>query len=596
MYKVILLFFIPLSSLASRLDPVIVSSRTNTQSSNITSSHEVIDSKKVDNENLSVAIETLKNSPGVYVAQNGGPGGQASIFIRGSEVRHVLVLIDGIKVNDPSNPNKTFNAANLSTLDIEKIEIIKGAQSVLYGADAIGGVINIITKKGQPRQTINTELGFQNQIGGSLNIVKDNSVTYFNGYYAESEGISTNKDGDERDGYTKQGFTLNHSHSFETLDVKWMVKILQDNVEDDRFDNSNNFLDDPEAYSRSLQQVYNQTITKNIGEGELKYSLSLNKMDREVNYFNTTNTRYEQLIFEGSTILQDINFLRTDGITETIVGLSHEYESFAQTGIERSKVNLYSVYLAFNHQMQQNFMNFGLRNDHHEAFGDILTYNLGLGRKFSNRRQLKFNYSTGFKAPSLYQLYGVFNGNFQIGNKDLEPEKSRTMDLSFKKMGKNSYEVTLFNSYIYNFFFIPTGGVYTNKGSFNSQGIEASAKQKVKKASFTQGFTLSQFDLSGDDNVLRRPEEKVDLDFEYELSDSLSFRYHWRWVASRFDKRGSTEYILPAYDLSNISLSYKKNAHDYHLGINNVFDREYEDVFGYGVMGFTLFAKANFNY
>lgn len=593
-YLLLLLLF-PLNIYASRLDPIIVSSKTETSSSSVTSSHQVLSSSEFNKENLSTAIETLRSVPGIYINQTGGPGAQASIYIRGSEVRHVLILIDGVKVNDPSNPDKQFNAANLSSLDIEKVEVIKGAQSVLYGSDAIGGVINVITKKGEPKQSVEVEVGFQKQISGSVSVVKDRSVTYLNAYHAESEGISAKKDEDELDGYNKQGFTINHSHSFEKVEAHWMIKMMKDFVEDDGYDASFKFVDDKEANSKSLQQIYKQALTFQTNGGTLKHNISLNKTDRLVKYYNTTKSKYVETSYTGSSLTQDLHWLKRFGIGEAVVGFSHEYESFDQSGIDKKKANLYSLYTSVNHKLRQYIFNIGLRSDSHESFGSIFTYNIGFGKKFSGRKQIKLNHATGFKAPSIYQLYVPYDGAYKVGNEDLQPEKSRTFDLSFKQMGKNHYEVTLFNNFIYDYFYYATDG-YSNKGSFNSQGIELSAGQKTKSLSFKEGITLAEFDLSGDDKVLRRPEQKIDLGIEHNLNDLISLGYDWRWISKRHDKSAGKRVKLEAYDISNISLRYKRGSHAYQLGVNNLFDREYEDIYDYGTPGITLFAKAQFNY
>lgn len=594
MYYLLLLLF-PLQVFASRLDPIIVSSKTNSSSSNMTSSHQVINSSELENDNLSNAIESLKSVPGLYINQAGGPGAQASIYIRGSEVRHILVLIDGVKVNDPSNPDKQFNAANLTSLDIEKIEIIKGAQSVLYGSDAIGGVINIITKKGEPKQSANLELGFQKQISGSLSIVRDRSVTYVNGYHAESAGISAKKDGDELDGYKKHGITLNHSHSFENFEAHWMFKMMQDYVNNDGYDASYMLVDDKEAYSKSLQQIYKQALTFQVGGGSLKYNISFNKMDRKVKFFDTKVSKYIEKMYSGSRVIQDMIWLKKFGMGEAVIGSTHEYETFNQSHIHQRKVNLYSIYTSVNHKLKQYLINIGLRNDTHETFGSIFTYNIGLGKKISGRKELLFNHATGFKAPSIYQMYVPYDGASKVGNENLSPEKSRTFDLSFKKMGRSNYEITIFNNYIYNYFYYSNDG-YSNKGSFNSQGIEFSRTDNRKNWTLKEGLTLAKFDLSGDDKVLRRPEQKVDLQLSYKINDTTSLNYEWRWVAARFDKSANNEVVLDAYDLSNIKFSYKHKNDSYHIGVNNLFDRDYVDVYGYGILGMTIFVKAQFNY
>jgi vitamin B12 transporter len=596
-FKFLVFIFLPfLSSYAQRLDPIIVTSKTHAKSSELTSSHNVITKQQMQTEVMSNVIEALRSLPGIYINQTGGPGSQASIFIRGSEVRHVLVLIDGVKVNDPSNPDKQFNAANLSLIDIEKIEVIKGAQSVLYGSDAIGGVINIITKKGEPRQQVGVEYGLQQQVHGAITRVGHNSVTYLNLLQAQSEGISAKYGGLEKDGFEKKGLTLNHSQSFGKLEIDWMAKLQQDFVEDDGMDSSFNFVDDENAYSKSLQQLYKQGLSYQTDKMIFKHNLSLNKTDRLVKYFDTDKSAYLQVNYAGSTLAQDLMASFDSLGTQTVMGLSHEYETFKKDGLEAHKFNLYSAYAAVNQEVDRTFWNIGLRGDYHEQFKSIATYNLGVGYNFENRRQLKLNHATGFKSPSIYQLYIPYDGPYKVGNPDLRPEKSRTFDLTYLQRGLFSYELTLFNNYIYDYFYYDSSG-YSNQGSFNSQGIEISARQKFEHGlEIKEGVTLAKFDLSSGKKVLRRPEQKIDLGIDYKMNEQVLFSLDWRWISARFDSQAGKEKVLPAYDLVNFVTKYHWGSHDLQVGVNNLFDRKYFEVYDYSTLGMTVFMRANFNY
>lgn len=592
----LLVYLFSFHLLAARLDPIIVTSKTNSNSSNLTPSHEVLGGSKLEDKMTSNVIESLKSIPGVFINQTGGPGAQASIYLRGSEVRHVLVLIDGVKVNDPSNPDKQFNAANLSSLDIEKIEVIKGAQSVLYGSDAIGGVINIITKKGEPHQRVGLELGFQTGVDGSISIVGQRSVSYINFLAAQSDGISAKKNGDEKDGYLKKNFTLNHSQSFKNFEAHWLVKILEDFVEDDRYDTSFNFVDDPKAFSKSNQKILKQKLKFEKEVGIINHSISHNQTKRQVNLFVSSASDYKEVSYEGATLINDLNIMKKLSLAELVVGVTHEYETFSKSNIDSRKFNLYSAYGSVNHRIQEYFFNLGLRADHHETFGSVLNYNLGLGKKLENRKQIKINHATGFKAPTIYQLYVPQDGALNVGNEDLAPEKSKTIDITYSKMGWNNYQVTFFNSYIYNYINFTAGG-YDNLGSFNSSGVEISLGQKNETFEFRQGVTLADFSVSSGQNVYRRPEQKVDFSASYNISDYTLVNLEWRWVGNRLDITAAQEEVsLRAYDLLNLSVKYKEKDADYQLGVNNIFDREYYDVFDYSTLGMTVFGKVNYFY
>ena len=121
--------------------------------------------------------------------------------------------------------------------------------------------------------------------------------------------------------------------------------------------------------------------------------------------------------------------------------------------------------------------------------------------------------------------------------------------------------------------------------------------QKLDKLKFKEGVTVSKLSLSSDQKVLRRPQEKIDFRFDYQMSDYSSFRLDWVWIGNRFDQTDSQDIVtLDAYDLLNTSLNYSDKGVDYQLGVNNVFDREYTDIFDYGTLGLTVFAKMSHNY
>lgn len=143
-------------------DAVVVSPTTvPTPSDQSGSSVSVITANDIERQQLRTVRDVLATVPGLNVVQNGGPGGQTSVFIRGTNSNHVKVLIDGIDLSDPSNPNEAFDFGQLLTGDIERIEVLRGPQSGLYGSDAIGGVISITTKAGNgpPKVTLSTEGG-----------------------------------------------------------------------------------------------------------------------------------------------------------------------------------------------------------------------------------------------------------------------------------------------------------------------------------------------------------------------------------------------------------------------------------------------------
>jgi vitamin B12 transporter len=138
----------------------------------VASSVTVITAADIEREQRRTVPDALSAVPGLNIVQTGGPGGQTSVFMRGTNSNHVKVLIDGIDVSDSSNPNRSFDFGQLTTADIERIEVLRGPQSGLYGADALGGVISIITKRGEgpPKFTAMVEGGSQGTLNETVSL------------------------------------------------------------------------------------------------------------------------------------------------------------------------------------------------------------------------------------------------------------------------------------------------------------------------------------------------------------------------------------------------------------------------------------------
>ncbi len=145
-------------SQAFELDKIVVGSKRDMTSEEIITGVDALEG--FDEKPQGKVLDELTSLPGVSITQSGAPGQQSAIFIRGSEARHVLVIVDGVRMNDPSNTEKFFNASLLNLSDVEKIEVLKGSQTLLYGSEAIGGVINIVTKKGAGRNWVSASSGF----------------------------------------------------------------------------------------------------------------------------------------------------------------------------------------------------------------------------------------------------------------------------------------------------------------------------------------------------------------------------------------------------------------------------------------------------
>ncbi|MCP4725389.1 MAG: TonB-dependent receptor, partial [bacterium] len=247
---------------------VITATRTETSVKELAMSFTIIPEEVLKSRGKEMVFDFLKSVPGLDVSRSGGPGGTATVLIRGAKSEHTLILIDGMETNDPISPSKTYNFAHLTTDNIERIEIVRGPQSTIYGSDAIGGIINIITKKGgdDPGYYVSAEAGSFNTLSSRIG---------FNGIYEqlnysfalsrmESDGISgaNEKDGNsEKDGYSNTSFSSRMKFNLsDNVRLGLISRLIDSSTDIDNFggvsgDDPNNVMDDRQIYIKTTADI-----------------------------------------------------------------------------------------------------------------------------------------------------------------------------------------------------------------------------------------------------------------------------------------------------------------------------------------------------
>jgi vitamin B12 transporter len=581
-----LLALIPMLSTAAVIDPIINSSKLETRESNVSYSTDIITSENIDAEASTSLVDVLRSTPSLNISQTGGPGGNYTVSIRGAESRHTLVLIDGIKVNDPSTSDNSFNMPSLTSLDIEKVEVIKGPQSVLYGSEAIGGVINIITKKGEQGGKLSVSSGAVNEISNSTSFYGKSNALYLNAFYNDSETLSALSSDSEEDKSTNKGLTLNYSQVFKSFEVDWKIKFLDSFAE---FDNA--FGDSAVPFSKTINQVYSQKITLN----NLSHSISYIKNDRFSKFDKQTEINYG-----GDRVVNEILYNFKKDKVNSVIGVTHDYSTYIQSGIDDFKVNQYDAFASVDFKIANVLVNQGLRVTVHEQFDEKITSSHGVVFDLGNRLKLKASYATGFKSPTPYQLYtkDITTFGTTFGNDDLKPETSRSTELSLFKQGLSSFSVTLFDTHIdnfINFVKIPStsNSTFENAESLRNYGIDFGVSREFKKSTITLNAILSKSHDSKREYALKKPGQKISASSSYRINEKNSFHIDTYWVSSQYDF-GNKE--IKAYDVFNISYLLKKKAYALKLGVQNLFDRQYEETSGYNTLGVNGFAKIDINY
>ncbi len=544
--------------------------------------------------------KVLETIPGVSITPSGPFGGAASVDIRGAKRGQTLVMIDGVEVYDPIGVSKDFDFANLLVENIERIEVVRGPQSTLYGSDAMAGVINIITKKGKGRLKSSAvlEAGSHNTFYESIGVSGSEGKINFSVSAAriDTDGISKARDGKDNDGYSNTMFSSRIGVDL-TQDSELFASIRYSNAEIDVDDGA--YQDDPNRINNSMQFSgiigFAQELNENWDHLLTFSGVSFDRSDSDpADSIDTTENEYSRFRGDRKKIEWQHNIALSDRIMETI-GYEYEEERGASysTGTnwwsnsqsDRRRLQNRAVYLQSQMELKENlFTSTGFRVDTHDIFGSEITYKLSSSYAMPQiKTRLKANYGTAFRAPNLYQLY---DGTY--GNPKLEPEKSRGFDLGVEHRCVND---TLFLSatYFYNKYknlidSDPATWVYVNIKNGKARGYELESVFDVMEALKVGGNYTYTKTRDGDTakEFGRRPKHQASVFVDWNYSRKGNIYLNARYVGSRMDSPAYNDYKNKKYFITDISSSYDLNETIQLFGrVDNIFDVAYEPVRGY---------------
>lgn len=573
-------------------DVIVSATKTETYQAEIGSSTTVITSEYIKKTQKRTVQELLRDVPGVSVAQTGTFGGTTSVYLRGAKPDQAMVLIDGIEVNDPMSGG--FDFAHLTTDNIERIEVVRGPQSTLYGSDAMAGVINIITKKGKGKPEINGYLEdgshntFRENLGLNGNINKFNYS--LSASRLDSDGINKISSGFEKDGYlntaifSKIGYKI-----FDNSELSLVVNFTdaKTSIDDGAYD------DDPNntawwrniagkiAFDQAINSMWDHKLSFSSSQTRRKYKDdpdSVDPTDNTHNWFKGNMNKFEWQ--------HNISPVVWDTLT---CGFEYEEEKGFADGrstsnrLDRKTVDTAGYYLQNQFKLWEKlFITPGLRVDNHELFGTKTTYKISTAYLISQTgTRLKGNWGTGFKAPSLYQLYHP-----TYGNPNLNPDENKSYDFGFEQeLFKNKLFFDL--TYFYNNFknmVEYSASKYKNIGKAETKGFEIGAKF-LPVDNFTIGTNFTYIDTKDKQTgleLLRRPKREANLDLNWKFIAKANLNLNINYVGSRKD----TGYITDkAYTILRLAPSYDITKNFQIFGrVENLFDKEYQGVAGYATL------------
>lgn len=605
-----------------RIDDVIVvvtAARTETPTREVANSISVITSREMEELQKTTVLDVLRTVPSLDIVQAGGPGKTSSVFMRGAKSEHTLVLMDGVEMNDPISAGRSFDLANLTTDNIERIEILRGPQSTLYGSDAIGGVINIITKtgKGKPGGFVAFEGGafesFRESAGISGGGERINYSFGFSRMDTAGISVANSKDGNnERDGYGnttfsgKLGFTPAQGLDIDILYRRAASSADLDNQGGPGGDDTNYTLSSKQNFLRAqgrlslFQGRWNQKFGFSLSDHDGRYR---NDADGD-HPFDVMRNNYDGRMYkfdwQNNFQISGVNALTFGVETEEEEGSSYYYSDGAwgpyESVFPNKTARTTGVYLQDQVRLGGRwFTTFGVRLDSHSQFGTKGTYHIASAYVIeSTGTKLKMTYGTGFKTPSLYQLYSTY------GNEGLRPEKSKGWDVGLEQSfadGKLSVSAAYFDNRFEEMVdFNSATFRYANIANALSRGLELGlSAQTSDRLTFRGSYTYTDTeDKATGLDLLRRARHKIGLDADYRFLARGSVNVNIIHASRRYDTDYSVypyaRVELSRYVLLNLGAMYDLTRHLRLFGrVDNLLNSRYEEIKGYGTPGASAF-------
>ena len=580
------------------------------------SSVTILSQQEIQNSQVELVSDLLKQVPGIDVVRSGGAGGQTSVFMRGTNSNHTLVIIDGVEMNNPSSATTSFDFGSLNASNIERIEILRGPQSVLYGSDAVGGVIQIFTKRGfgNLKTEINAEGGSYNSYNESIHLSGSEDKIDYSLFLSrkDTEGFSSIRQDAgavEKDGFKSNDAVANFGYQLnKDYELNFNYQFLDANAD---IDQTFGILDDPNATAENKTNNFRvrlKSFSNNakVFKPEVSFALTkqnMKNLNPEDEFHNGENSFYDA---HGKRMkFSALNLMELVDNVHSIIGIEYEKETYHSTykssyidfftndlvwstdDISEVSASTFSLYglddWTVNDQLS---VSAGLRFDNHEDFGSQVTYRFTSLYKFiQSDVTLKGTIGTAFKAPSLYQL------NHKLyGNKDLQPEENLGWEIGFEKSTPDkilSFGATYFSNEIDNLIGYDENFRSINIAEASSKGVEAFAGFNFRNSSVMLSFTYNDVkDKTNESKILRRPKEKISFKWNQQLSESLQATLFMYTVGNRYDKDFRPwpyqDVVLDGYTVVNMTTSYKLLENLSITGrVDNLFDVDYQDVLTY---------------
>lgn len=538
------------------------------------------DIEKLENKNLG---DVLRDVSGVNIKSNGALGALSTLTIRGLTERQILVLLDGVPIKNKQS--SWVDLSDFSLQNVEKIEILKGAASSLYGADALGGVVNIITKKPQKITEFKISTGANNtrKYAGiyGIKIKKFGSLISFE--RQESDGIRENSD------YKADSLNIK-------LDYRDNYILIYNKYKGEK--GVPGSLSSPSKFARQWDdnEYYSLMLRKKFSENQ-ELNLKLYKEKTNLKYFNGSTTDRHKNITDGLE-LQDNFRLNSKNLIVAGCELQNFKNDSTQTGNHKLKNSAYYLQLE-NKNLKNTIVNLGIRQDDHKTYGKKSSPRLSLVYNLDEKTICRFVFGKAFASPTFNDLYWPASV-WAEGNPNLKPEKGENFEFAteYREEGllvkisffKNDVEDLI------NWVPFPDGKWRpSNVDKAEITGSEIELLNKINK-NISANFNLTLLDAvdtKNDRKLVYRPDVRFNYGLRY-TDNKINFAIQGRYTDKRVYKydwmTGAPKY-LPSYTVYDAKLSRDFDRFNFSISVKNIFDKKYQETYDYPMPGREWFVE-----
>jgi len=511
-----------------------------------------------------VPSENLNTVSSINLVQSGPDGQMTSLFTRGTNSNHTLITYNGIPIKDNSTPLGTDDISQHSFLGVDLLEVIKGPMSSVYGPNAVGGTINMVSLPSE-ENSIDVSYGSNNTKQTTIKLGEwyGNTIVDLSLQKKTSDGISV-VDGDEKDSYDNTNYHLQISNG------NYHFKKLQTNNKSDldgMTDTSNytsNWKFDNNYFS---WQTKDTEITFNNANHKRVYD----KSGVKDNYKNKTNTVL------GKHTLHDDNTSYTFGTEHEFTNVKFDTAILGYvSNVDKDRTNngyFFSIDNTTEHDVQ---LHTGIRLDTPNTFDEQLTYRVG-----AEKNGVRISYATGYKSPTVYEMYGVDNFGF-LGNENLVPEKTQTYEIGYKN---NLLDIVYFNTDIDNLLKYQ-GNTYVNDSKkSNRHGVELGLTHEIGPVILKNNTTFTIAEDSDGNELTRRPKWMNTLSANYKIV-SLQVNYFGEHLD--IDNQTFQTVSMPSVTTADLFTEFEKGGLTFYGKLSNITNVDYERPDGYNQYGRNL--------